>query len=96
MLSHKMDFNCCANRDGFRIDSHICGKILEWEMGKFAIYQVLATDQYFFRISLCSYTYPPSEIQISLFAIALITPPNFPMYSSRPMLPQHNVRLHLM
>ena len=27
MLSHKMDFNCCANRDGFRIDSHIypCG-----------------------------------------------------------------------
>ena len=22
MLSHKMDFNCCANRDGFRIDSH--------------------------------------------------------------------------
>ena len=23
MLSHKMDFNCCANRDGFRIDSHI-------------------------------------------------------------------------
>ena len=24
MLSHKMDFNCCANRDGFRIDSHIC------------------------------------------------------------------------
>ena len=24
MLSHKMDFNCCANRDGFRTDSHIC------------------------------------------------------------------------
>ena len=24
MLSHKMDFNCCANRDGFRRDSHIC------------------------------------------------------------------------
>ena len=23
MLSHKMDFNCCANRDGFRTDSHI-------------------------------------------------------------------------
>ena len=23
MLNHKMDFNCCANRDGFRIDSHI-------------------------------------------------------------------------
>ena len=23
MLSHKMDFNCCANRDGFRGDSHI-------------------------------------------------------------------------
>ena len=23
MLSHKMDFNCCANRDSFRIDSHI-------------------------------------------------------------------------
>ena len=23
MLSHKMDFNCCANRDGFRRDSHI-------------------------------------------------------------------------
>ena len=22
MLSHKMDFNCCANRDGFRTDSH--------------------------------------------------------------------------
>ena len=22
MLSHKMDFNCCANRDGFRRDSH--------------------------------------------------------------------------
>ena len=25
MLSHKMDFNCCANSDGFRIDSHIYG-----------------------------------------------------------------------
>ena len=24
MLSHKMDFNCCANRDGFRKSSHIC------------------------------------------------------------------------
>ena len=24
MLSRKMDFNCCANRDGFHIDSHIC------------------------------------------------------------------------
>ena len=24
MLSHKMDFNCCANRDGFPRDSHIC------------------------------------------------------------------------
>ena len=23
MLSHKMDFNCCANRDGFCTDSHI-------------------------------------------------------------------------
>ena len=23
MLSHKMDFNYCANRDGFRRDSHI-------------------------------------------------------------------------
>ena len=23
MLSHKMDFNCCANRDGFRTSSHI-------------------------------------------------------------------------
>ena len=23
MLSHKMDFNCCANRDGFHTDSHI-------------------------------------------------------------------------
>ena len=23
MLSHKMDFNCCANRDGFRKSSHI-------------------------------------------------------------------------
>ena len=23
MLSHKMDFNCCANRDGFRRESHI-------------------------------------------------------------------------
>ena len=23
MLSHKMDFNCCANKDGFRRDSHI-------------------------------------------------------------------------
>ena len=22
MLSHKMDFNCCANRDGFRKSSH--------------------------------------------------------------------------
>ena len=22
MLSHKMDFNCCANRDGFCRDSH--------------------------------------------------------------------------
>ena len=24
MLSHKMDFNCCANRDGFRKSSHKC------------------------------------------------------------------------
>ena len=24
MLSHKMDFNCCANRDDFRKSSHIC------------------------------------------------------------------------
>ena len=23
MLSHKMDFNCCVNRDGFRNSSHI-------------------------------------------------------------------------
>ena len=23
MLSHKKDFNCCANRDGFGRDSHI-------------------------------------------------------------------------
>ena len=23
-LSHKMNFNCCTNRDGFRRDSHIC------------------------------------------------------------------------
>ena len=23
MLSHKMDFNCCANRDGFCKSSHI-------------------------------------------------------------------------
>ena len=23
MLSHKMDFNCCANRDGFRKSIHI-------------------------------------------------------------------------
>ena len=23
MLSHQMDFNCCANRDGFRKYSHI-------------------------------------------------------------------------
>ena len=23
VISHKMNFNCCANRDGFRIDSHI-------------------------------------------------------------------------
>ena len=23
MLSHKMDFNCCANRDGFRKSSHM-------------------------------------------------------------------------
>ena len=23
MLSDKMDFNCCANRDGFRKSSHI-------------------------------------------------------------------------
>ena len=23
MISHKMDFNCCANRDGFHTDSHI-------------------------------------------------------------------------
>ena len=22
MLSHKMDFNCCVNRDGFRKSSH--------------------------------------------------------------------------
>ena len=28
MLSHKMDFNCCANRDGFHRDSHICRKVL--------------------------------------------------------------------
>ena len=27
MLSHKMDFNCCANRDGFCIDSHIWRQI---------------------------------------------------------------------
>ena len=43
MLSHKMDFNCCANRDGFRIDSHnydqlqllaheICVQILKMEV----------------------------------------------------------------
>ena len=24
MLSHKIDFNCCANRDSFRKFSHIC------------------------------------------------------------------------
>ena len=24
MLSHKMDFNCCANRDGFLKSSHNC------------------------------------------------------------------------
>ena len=24
MLRHKMDFNCCANRDGFRKSSHKC------------------------------------------------------------------------
>ena len=24
MLSHKMDFNRCANRNGFRKSSHIC------------------------------------------------------------------------
>ena len=24
MLSHKMNFNCCANRDGFCKSSHIC------------------------------------------------------------------------
>ena len=23
MLSHKMDFSCCANRDGFRKSSHV-------------------------------------------------------------------------
>ena len=23
MLSHKVDFNCCANRDGFHKSSHI-------------------------------------------------------------------------
>ena len=23
MLSHKMDFNCCVNRDGFRKSSHL-------------------------------------------------------------------------
>ena len=28
MLSHKMDFNCCANRDGFRKSSHIYRMIL--------------------------------------------------------------------
>ena len=30
MLSHKMNFNCCANRDSFRTDSHICCDWL-WE-----------------------------------------------------------------
>ena len=28
MLSHKMDFNCCADRDGFRKSSHIFCKEL--------------------------------------------------------------------
>ena len=31
MLSHKMDFNCCANRDGFRKSSHIFKK--SWSEG---------------------------------------------------------------
>ena len=33
MLSHKMDFNCCANRDGFHTDSHnykVCNYIDAW------------------------------------------------------------------
>ena len=24
MLGYKFDFSCCANKDGFRRDSHIC------------------------------------------------------------------------
>ena len=28
MLSHKMEFNCCAGRDGFRKSSHILCKEL--------------------------------------------------------------------
>ena len=30
MLSHKMDFNCCANRDGFRRDSHKYTDLLKY------------------------------------------------------------------
>ena len=32
MLSHKMDFNCCANRDGFCKSSHII-IVVEVSMG---------------------------------------------------------------
>ena len=37
MLSHKMDFNCCANWDGFRKSSHICYVIIISNILMFAI-----------------------------------------------------------
>ena len=34
MLSHKMDFNCCANRDGFCISRHIYNIMAESKLVK--------------------------------------------------------------
>ena len=40
MLSHKMDFNCCANRDGFRTDSHILEILYSEESSCFYIHNI--------------------------------------------------------
>ena len=45
MLSHKMDFNCCANRDGFRTDSHISSNMPRNTLNYISFSQNLVTNE---------------------------------------------------
>ena len=72
MLSHKMDFNCCANRDGFRIDSHIYNKMTDPVLLLFNIVPTFG-GEYFCKsgeLSVIFQYFTKLKLMISYFYVA--------------------------